>query len=60
MKITVISNFQFINLVFLLLTYFWLVFLFYTSWKHQKNQKTFGFMVFSGGIKWEWPEMGKL
>ena len=25
-----------------------------------KHQKTFGFLVFSGGIKWEhWPEMDK-
>ena len=32
--------------------------LFYTPWKHQK---TFGFLVFSGGIEMEnWPEMGKL
>ena len=29
---------------------------FYT---HRKHQKTFGFLVFSGGVKWEhWPEMG--
>ena len=32
------------------------MFPFYTSWKHQK---TIGFLVFSGDIKWEhWPEMG--
>ena len=32
------------------------MFPFYTPWKYQK---TFGFLVFSGGIKWEhWPEMG--
>ena len=32
------------------------MFPFYTLWKHQK---TFGFLVFSGGIKWEHlPEMG--
>ena len=42
------------------LTHFWPMFPFYTilySWKHQK---TFDFLVFSGGIKWEhWPEMGQ-
>ena len=38
------------------LTYFGSMFSFYTPWKHQK---TFGFLVISGGIKWEhWPEMG--
>ena len=27
--------------------------------KRPENQKTFGFLVFSGSIKWEhWPEMG--
>ena len=32
------------------------MFSFDTPWKHQK---TFGFLVFSGGIKLEnWPEMG--
>ena len=37
------------------LTHFRPMFPFYTPWKHQK---TFGFLVFSGGIKWEhWPEM---
>ena len=35
----------------LLLTHFRLIFQFYyTSWKHQKIK---GFLVFSGGIKWE-------
>ena len=29
------------------LTHFWPMLLFYTPWKHQK---TFGFLVFSGGI----------
>ena len=38
------------------LTHFWPVFPFYTPWKHQKTK---GFLVFSGGMKWEpWPEMG--
>ena len=33
------------------------MFPFYTLWKHQK---TFSFLVFSGGIKWEhWPEMNE-
>ena len=32
------------------LTHFWPMFSFYTPWKHQK---TLGFLVFSGGIKWE-------
>ena len=37
------------------LTHFWSMFLYYISWEHQK---TFGFLVFSAGIKWEhWPEM---
>ena len=31
-------------------THFWLMFPFYTPWKHQK---TFGFLVFSKDIKWE-------
>ena len=46
------------NLLLLsILTYFWPMFPFYTPWKHQK---TFGFLVFSWGIKWEhWPEMGE-
>ena len=40
------------------LTYFWPMFPFCTS---SKNQKTFVFLVFSGGIKWEhWPEMVRL
>ena len=39
----------------LCLTHFWPMFLFYTPWKHQKTK---GFLVFSGGIKWEhWLEM---
>ena len=38
------------------LTHFWSMFPFYTPWKHRK---TFGFLVFSGGIKCEhWPEKG--
>ena len=38
------------------LTNFWSMFPFYTARKHQKSK---GFLVFSGGIKWEyWPEMG--
>ena len=37
------------------LTYFLPMFPFYTPWEHQKTK---GFLVFSGGIKWEhWPEM---
>ena len=37
------------------LTHFWLMFPFYTRWKHQRNV----FLVFSGGIKRKyWPEMG--
>ena len=40
------------------LTHFWLMFPFYTFWKHQNS---FRFLVFSGGIKWEyWPEIGSL
>ena len=36
-------------------SHFWQMFPFYTHWKHQK---TLGFLVFSGGIKWKhWPEM---
>ena len=32
------------------------MFLFYTPWKHEK---TFSFLVFSEGVKWEhWPQMG--
>ena len=32
------------------------MFPFYASWKHQKTK---GFVVFSGGIKWKhWSEMG--
>ena len=32
------------------------MFPFYNPWKHQE---TFGFMVFSRGVKWEyWPEKG--
>ena len=39
------------------LTHFWPMFPFYPPLKHQK---TFDFLVFSGGIKWEhWPEMGQ-
>ena len=39
------------------LSYFWPMFPFYTPWKHQKTR---GFTVFSGSIKWEhWPEMGE-
>ena len=38
------------------LTHFWPMFPFYTPWKQQKTK---GFLVFSGGIKSEhWPEMG--
>lgn len=38
------------------LTYFWPIFLFLSSWKHHK---TFGFLVFSEGIKCEhWQGMG--
>ena len=38
------------------LNYFWPMFPFYTPWKHQKIK---GFLVFSGGIKWEhWSEIG--
>ena len=37
------------------LTQFRPMFPFYNPWKHQKTK---GFLVFSGGIKWEhWPEM---
>ena len=37
------------------LTYFWQMFPSYNPWEHQK---AFGFLVFSGGMKWEhWPEM---
>ena len=33
------------------------MFPFYTPWKHQK---TFDFLVFSGGIRWEhWPNIGE-
>ena len=33
------------------------MFLFHNPWKHQNIK---GFLVFSGGMKWEyWPEMGK-
>ena len=32
------------------LTYFQLMLLYYTPWKHHK---TFGFLVFSGGTEWE-------
>ena len=33
------------------------MFPFYSPWKHQE---TFGFLIFSGGIKWEHcPEMGQ-
>ena len=40
----------------LYLTHFWPVFPFYNPRKHQETK---GFLVFSGGIKWEhWPEMG--
>ena len=40
-----------------LFIHFWSVFPFYTPWKHQE---TFGFLIFSGGIKWEHcPEMGQ-
>ena len=40
--------------VLLPLTYLWPMFPFYTPWKHQKTK---GFLVFSGGIKWEhWPK----
>ena len=39
------------------LTHFSLVSHFYTSWKHQK---TFGFLMFSGGIEmWHWTKMGE-
>ena len=32
------------------------MFPFYTPWKHQKTK---GFLLFSGGIKWDhWPEIG--
>ena len=41
-------------IVTLHLTHSWPMFPFYTPWKHPK---TFGFLLFSGGIKWEhWPE----
>ena len=41
---------------FKILTHFWPMFLFCTPWKYQKTK---GFLMFSGGIKWEhWPEMG--
>ena len=36
---------------YILLTYFWPMFPFYTPWKHQK---TSGLLVFSGGLKWEY------
>ena len=37
-------------------THFWPIFPFYTPWKHQKTK---GFLVFSGVLKWEhWPEIG--
>ena len=40
------------------LTDFWPMFAFYTPWKHQK---ICGFLVFSGGIKWEhWPKIGSV
>ena len=39
----------------LLLIHFWLIFTSYTPWKYPK---TFGFLVFSGDIKWvHWPEI---
>ena len=39
-----------------ILGHFWPMLPFYTPRKHQKTK---GFLVFSGGIKWEhWPEMG--
>ena len=39
------------------LTHFWPMFPFYTPWKHQKTK---GFLVFSGGTKWEhWPNWVK-
>ena len=41
--------------IFQRLTNFWSMLPFYTARKHQKSK---GFLVFSGGIKWEyWPEM---
>ena len=43
------------QILLLIFTHFWPMHPFYTLWKHQK---TFGFMEFSGGIKWEqWPEI---
>ena len=37
------------------LTHFRPLLLFYTPWKHQKTR---GFLMFSGGIKWDyWPKM---
>ena len=43
------SGHEFIN-------YFWPMFQFHISWKHQKTK---GVLVFSGRIKWEhWPGMG--
>ena len=37
-------------------THFWPMLPFYTYWDYQIS---FGFLVFSRGIKWEsWPEMG--
>ena len=39
-----------------LLTHFWTMLPIYTPWKHQETR---GFLVFSGGIKWEdCPEKG--
>ena len=43
--------------IFLLSTHFWPMFPFYTPWKHQNTKR---FLVFSGGINWEyWLEMGQ-
>ena len=32
------------------LAHFWQVFQFYTPWKHQKTK---GYVLFLGGVKWE-------
>ena len=43
------------SVIYEVLIHFWPMFQFYTRWKHQKTK---GFLVFSGGIKWEhWPEV---
>ena len=50
-----LGNFLPADITFIL-KHFRPIFPFYTLWKHQKKP---GFLVFSGGIKWEyWSEMG--